>query len=244
MEVEGDLINNKPTLATKEAIAKRASRLESIIDLPEKIYRGISIDPSKLDEYVSLWVMKPWSDKKNKAWERIVNDGNEYGVYMSDNYEMVKWCYAGKWLTMDSPSYKGEYGMCSWIKMPTCSILYEIDTKKLPIRIPLIVNHLEWHYNNWFVWNEWISEEISSENYRICWLILSSHQNDRYATRITDIQPEWLDKAIKTIQEEYKKKLSMYNKFKAYLESLTDAQRKKSYLISKWKKENHITVWE
>ena len=68
---------------------------EKFDQIPKTLYRGYNIKYKKLPNFhlsgVDLKVN--YAPIINENGEKTVTDGNEYGVYMSDNLDMVKSAY-------------------------------------------------------------------------------------------------------------------------------------------------------
>ena len=110
---------------------------------PKVLYRGLKLDYNALQDYVFTGVdMKVnYTPIIDKYGRKTVKDGNEYGVYMSDNLRMVSSAYGdlhhdgipiNKTLTIN-----GER-----IMIPSIGVIYQIDTSNLNIRKPFISTSL------------------------------------------------------------------------------------------------------
>ena len=135
---------------------------------PKVLYRGLKLDYNALQDYVFTGVdMKVnYTPIIDKYGRKTVKDGNEYGVYMSDNLRMVSSAYGdlhhdgipiNKTLTIN-----GER-----IMIPSIGVIYQIDTSNLNIRKPFISTSLNGVYNNGFEGEEWIADIVPADKYSI-----------------------------------------------------------------------------
>lgn len=135
---------------------------------PSVLYRGIKIKYSDLKDFIFTGIdlkvnYEPIIDEYGRP---TVTDGNEYGVYMTDNLNMVKSAYGnlhGDGIPVDSTlviNYQR-------ILIPSVAIIYQINTDGLEIRKPFITNQLSGHYNNGFEGDEWIADVVPANNYTL-----------------------------------------------------------------------------
>lgn len=140
------------------------------MEVPTLLYRGLKeLDPELLTPEFFNQTLHPGSDRTNEAGERVVHDGNEYGVYMTDNEHMALPSYAmsrhGK-VVPEVPAFTHR-GYGEQLRYPTAGVLLAITTAKgLQVRKPKITPVLRDVYNNGFAGNEWIADEIAAEHYR------------------------------------------------------------------------------
>ena len=147
---------------------------------------------------------------------KTVTDGNEYGVYMSDNLSMVTSAYGD--LHHDGiPIHNNLFIYNERIMIPSIAVIYQINTDGLDVRKPFISDQLKGHYNNGFQGDEWIADIIPANNYAL------------YRVRIgADILHDAEDidlLRIKNISEQVKQKLEMR---KYRLETFANAMEKMS----------------
>ena len=142
-------------------------------DKPKKLYRGITLNYNQILRYnFEGDLVPPPSNLYDEHGRKVVGDGNEYGLYMSDNYFVVSDCYGKDRkmgeiisnLVIDNQS----------IRLPSVGIIYEIDTNGLEIRKPFITQYLKCLENNGFSGNEWIADIVPHENYEYNRIILGS----------------------------------------------------------------------
>ena len=134
---------------------------------PEFLYRGVIVNEKLLKEkqIYGIDLTPPNPPKYDEQGRKTVGDGNEYGVYMTDNFAMADYAY-GKPTTGGKPLLR-RFDERDDISMPEVGIIYEINTDGLDIREPWISSQLRGHYNNGFEGKEWIADEIPEANYSI-----------------------------------------------------------------------------
>jgi len=145
--------------------------------IPKKLYRGVVLSSQSIEQGAK-WhgvVLKPPREAKiDKNGRKTVDDGNEYGVYMSDNESMVDDVYSKPrfpWNPIKPLSnniiYKDGGGRQYCVSTPNVGIMYEIDTQGIEVKNPWISQQLSGHYNNGYEGKEWIAEQIPVSNYKI-----------------------------------------------------------------------------
>lgn len=142
-------------------------RCEDEMEKPKILYRGIELDYNSLTDYNFYDDLKlnfePVIDEYGR---KCVRDGNEYGIYMSDNLAMVKTAY-GNVDGHGVPINSNLLIQNKYIMIPAIGIIYEINTDGLDIRKPWISEVLTNVYNNGFIGNEWIADVIPAQNYKL-----------------------------------------------------------------------------
>lgn len=190
-------------------------------NVPLKLYRGIVIDYEYLNNYDFNSDLKlnyePLIDKYGR---KIVKDGNEYGIYMSDNKMMVLDVYG---------NVHNEGTLISALKVnnrdiriPKIGIAYEIDTNKLDVRKPFITEQLNGVYNNGYVGNEWITDSIPKENYKILRIRIGKDLIHDFK----DIECSNSNDIKLKIEEEMNKRFKRILLLTSYLEKLPQFQLK------------------
>ena len=135
---------------------------------PSVLYRGIKVDYNSLQNFkfsgVDLKVnYAPIIDQYGR---KTVTDGNEYGVYMSDNLSMVTSVYGD--LHHDGlPIHNNLSIYNTRIMIPSVAVIYQINTVGLDVRKPFISDQLKGHYNNGFQGDEWIADFVPANNYTL-----------------------------------------------------------------------------
>lgn len=168
---------------------------------PKKLYRGIVLDYKTLKQVTisGMDMYPPYEAKTNAEGRKVVGDGNEYGVYMSDYEQMVLAVYSNpkdRGMIIDSKIRVGIHE--EFISIPNVGIAYEIDTNGLNIREPWIRPELKGHHNNGFVGKEWIADSIPSDKYKIIRVQIGNDLLHDLETldlsKTSDIKQELIDK--------------------------------------------------
>lgn len=135
---------------------------------PSVLYRGIKVNYNSLQNFkfsgVDLKVnYAPIIDQYGR---KTVTDGNEYGVYMSDNLHMVTSAY-GELHHDGLPIYNNLSIYNERIMIPSVAVIYQISTEGLDVRKHFISDQLKGHYNNGFQGDEWITDFVPADNYTL-----------------------------------------------------------------------------
>lgn len=193
---------------------------------PSVLYRGLKVDYNSLQnfEFSGIDLKVNYAPIIDQYGRKTVTDGNEYGVYMSDNLSMVTSAYGD--LHHDGISIHNNLKICDLqIKIPSVAVIYQINTDGLNVRKPFISDQLRAHYNNGFQGNEWIADIVPANNYEL------------YRVRIgKDILHEAEDIDIlrtNNISEQVKQKLEMrkyrLETFANAMERMTPTKRNAIY---------------
>lgn len=135
---------------------------------PSVLYRGLKVDYNSLQNFkfsgVDLTVnYAPIIDQYGR---KTVTDGNEYGVYMSDNLSMVTSAYGN--LHHDGiPIHNNLSINNERIIIPSVAVIYQINTDGLNVRKPFISDQLKGLYNNGYQGDEWIADIVPANNYAL-----------------------------------------------------------------------------
>lgn len=196
----------------------------------EKLYRGVCVD---VDEFKNLAL----GDKEirlnyepiiNENGEKTVKDGNEYGVYMSDNKNMVEKVYGNVHAFGEAVStvkYRGlDGGIPKSVTKPRVSVVYEVNPGNLPnLRKPKITSVLEGHYNNGFSGDEWICDYIPKENY--CVSMACVGYDSLFESKSFDMQGKSRDEILKLIESETTMREVRLKEFASILETMPEIKR-------------------
>lgn len=101
----------------------------------------------------------------DKYGRKTVIDGNEYGVYMSDNLSMVEAAYGN--LHRDGIPVSNSSINYESIMIPSIGVIYQINISGIDVREPFISDQLKGHYNNCYQGKEWIADVVPSSNYSL-----------------------------------------------------------------------------
>lgn len=182
--------------------------------VPEYLYRGMCISYEELKDFVFTGIdmelpYEPYIDEQGR---KTVSDGNEYGIYMSDNPKMPLNAYAnatnkGNGVYVNPPLFMGN--RMGYVMIPDVGICYKISTKNLNVRNPWISDTLQGVYNNGWSGDEWITDKIPAENYEIMQVMIGQDMlHDTQYIELNDI--EHLQENIMTILEQRKARLEVF----------------------------------
>jgi len=203
-------------------------------NIPETLYRGITLKVDDFEKADFSTTLKPGSDEIDEDGNRVVSDGNEYGVYMSTNPRMVKTAYYGKskeGIKTESFLRSWSWGNETYIPLPSVGILFEIKTEGLDVREPQFKKTLKGVANNGFEGKEYVVEEIPTSNFKVKELCLSSEVYDKEAI-IYKIETEKdFENAKKDILTRYKEKKSQMLRFRDEIANLPKEQRRNPRIV-------------
>ncbi len=194
---------------------------------PEYLYRGMCIRYEDFKDFIFSGVdmelpYEPYIDEQGR---KTVHDGNEYGIYMSDNPKVVKHAYGnstntGSGTYINPPLIIG--GRNDYVMIPDVGVCYKISTKNLNVRIPWISNELKGVYNNGWNGDEWIVDKIPAENYEIMQVMIGKDMlHDAQYMELDDIN-HLKEKTI-AILEQRKARLEV---FAQEMSKISESKRK------------------
>jgi len=180
---------------------------------PKELYRGVTLtwDHFINSTYNPLGgedLYPPNAPKIDELGRKVVGDGNEYGVYMSTNEQMVDAAYGKLGINASGNPLAHDITLgrtIGRIREPKISITYKIDPKKVEIREPF---NTFGHYNNGFDGEEWIADVIPSNAYELRTVGISGdflHAPDKF-----DPKRKNLEERIIRRFEERKKHLEFF----------------------------------
>lgn len=194
---------------------------------PQYLYRGIKLNYELLQQLQLFGIeIKPhYEPLIDQYGRKTVSDGNEYGVYMTDNLTMAQQAYGNVRMT-DGTIIRKDLRLNvsdrpTPLSIPAVGIVYKINTSGIDVHKPWISSQLTGHYNNGFQGDEWIAPSIPPTNYSVVeatigpdWL----HDAKKiHVSNIIETQTQ-----IKTIVERRKQQLEILGK---ELEKLTPMKR-------------------
>ena len=162
--------------------------------VPEYLYRGMCISYEELKDFVFTGVdmelpYEPYIDEHGRE---TVRDGNEYGIYMSDNPKIPLDAYGnatnrGSGVYINPHISIGSRG--DYVKIPDVGICYKISTENLNIKRPWISDALQGVYNNGWNGDEWITDKIPAGNYEIMQVMIGEDMlHDTEYIELDDIE--------------------------------------------------------
>lgn len=143
--------------------------MESKKEVPKFLYRGMVISYENLRDFVFSGVdmVLPYQPDIDEQGRETVHDGNEYGIYMSDNPKVAEQTYGnatrhGSGTYIDKNLTIGTRK--NYVILPDVGVCYKISSENLNVRNPWIQDILQGHYNNGYQGDEWITDKIPVEN--------------------------------------------------------------------------------
>lgn len=145
---------------------------------PKYLYRGVIVDYDLIDEVAlgDMDLVPPNKAILDENGRKVVLDGNEYGLYMTDNPYVAR--------TYSTPSFHGKvlskaidlnYGKgVEYVNLPAVGVSYDIDSTGLDVKIPWITPELKAIYNNGFEGNEWITDMVPKDRYQVTRVVVGS----------------------------------------------------------------------
>ena len=138
---------------------------------PQFLYRGVIVNEKILKEskITGIDLTPPNPPKYDKQGRKTVGDGNEYGLYMSDNKIVTTNAYANVTMRHGTPLNNNiEIGIERLaISIPAVGIVYKISTNGLDVHKPWITEGLTGVYNNGYGGKEWVTSRVPVSNYTI-----------------------------------------------------------------------------
>ena len=135
---------------------------------PDVLYRGVKVNYNDLQDFQfsGIDLIVNYDPIIDQYGRKTVIDGNEYGVYMSDNLSMVKSAYGD--LHSDGMTIHKNLSIYNErIMIPSVAVIYQINTNGIDVRRPFISDQLKGHYNNGFQGDEYIADIVPASNYTI-----------------------------------------------------------------------------
>jgi len=160
--------------------------------IPDILYRGVVIDYETLKNYrfFGVELRPPYKPSLDNQGRKIVGDGNEYGVYMSDNLIVAEKYYANSNTQnkniplLNSPKLQHN----EVLSIPSVGIVYTINSKGINARQPWITTGLRGQYNNGIDGHELIADSIPPQNYAVSRIMIGrDYLHDDELVECTDI---------------------------------------------------------
>ncbi len=136
-------------------------------NIPKTLYRGVVIGYEQLKDFQFSGVdLVPYGEPIiDENGRKLIGDGNEFGIYMTDNQTMVYSAYGRVHHNSTRLSNTIRFGnSADFISIPDIGICYQISTEGINVRKPWISSILKGHYNNGFEGTEYIADYIPSKN--------------------------------------------------------------------------------
>ena len=203
------------------------------IALPDTVYRGRTVCVPELNPAFFEQPLRPGSEPIiSEDGTFVDSSGNEWGVYMSDNFNTARATYAraehGEPYP-DSPRFNldGERGQI--IRIPIAGIVYEIQTAGTDTHLPRIHPDMISSYNNDRPGNEWVASVVPAANYRVLMLRLGADVLHPASNYIVDGQP--LAEVLSTVKGDFYRRVGRLAFASQIIHSLPKGQRSVSLRV-------------
>ncbi len=189
-------------------------------EIPKTLYRGVVIQYENLKGFRFHGIdLVPYGEPIiDENGRKLIGDGNEFGIYMTDNQSMVYSAYGnvhGIGTPLSRDIRIGRYS--DFIAIPDVGICYEINTEGVDVREPWISDVLMGHYNNGFEGSEYITDRIPSQNITVTHIqIGEDYLHEEEFIDVTDIQKA--EEVTKKKLEDRKKRLEDFLKLATTLD--------------------------
>ncbi|HSX35903.1 MAG TPA: hypothetical protein VLH84_03140 [Patescibacteria group bacterium] len=201
---------------------------------PSTLYRGVIVPAGAVTGDMLVGDIRPGEEPLIDAEGRkVVADGNEYGVYMSDNGHMAEVAYATPRHTTqitDSPTFRWRGANQERLGLPKAGVLHQVDTTGLDIRKPYIQPQLRGVYNNGFQGDEWIVDTVPAANHHPIKLTLGPdmlHPAQGFDV-VTDPAA-----ALEALRAEVAYRSGRFAVAKLVLEGMSPAQRNNDFYVKR-----------
>jgi hypothetical protein len=197
---------------------------------PKELYRGRTVDPKDLNP--EFFQQPLTAGEKEVDADGNRPDGNEHGVYMSDNAGMVRSTdYSNpRQGTPDNdvPRFHDGRSMTR-LEVPRVGVMYRISTDGLEIREPHIGDVLKTH----MLGREWIADEVPTSHYEPTRIVLSpDSMHDSRAWEIDD-EHSPLEVVLSEVEKENANRRGLLALLAARVSELTPQQRAHDRTIKK-----------
>jgi len=135
-------------------------------EIPNELYRGVVASQDRLSDIITdSVILRPTIERVDSQGRKVVGDGNEYGLYMSDRDNVAVDVY-GNPREVDLPD-SPQFGFpARKITIPQVGVVYKIDPEKaVNVRRPQL--YMPYAENNSFIGNEWICDEVPVGAYKV-----------------------------------------------------------------------------
>ena len=143
---------------------------------PQVLYRGVTLDYNVINriKFYGVDIVPYYEPLIDSSGRKTDKAGNEYGVYMSDNYQMSSEIYAKTNDLVGTPIDKDFIirvdGLQMMIRIPSVEVLYKIDPTNIDVHRPWIASYLEGTYHG----DEWVTEKVPASEYTVIRLTMGS----------------------------------------------------------------------
>ena len=136
---------------------------------PKELYRGVTLsyDLIKSIRFYGVDIVpyyEPFIDELGRKTDKA---GNEYGVYLSDNFQMSSGIYANTndaiGIPIDKDFQMRISGQPAMMRIPSVEVLYKINPDNIDVHRPWITSYLKGTYHE----DEWVAERIPASEYQV-----------------------------------------------------------------------------
>lgn len=155
---------------------------------PEYLYRGITLNYDVLNKVKidGVDIVPPYGYVSiDSNGRKIRSDGNEYGIYMTDKFDMADSKYGYPEINLGT--LLANYPVSSYdnIRIPVVGVIYKIDTENLDTHRAFLSS--VWGADRQHRGDEWISDIIPAQCYSVLKVVISKDiLHDREEVVITD----------------------------------------------------------
>jgi|GEM_PF-2496217 hypothetical protein len=212
-----------------------AAQPEQIIP-PDTLYRGIVLPAHAIDYKLHSADLVPGTKQVDSfTGEVTVADGNEYGVYMTDNPDAATSVHGapkhGDKLP-GSPVFSYQADRQAHLTVPRVGVVYEIDTTGLNVRPPKLKP--QWsggQYNSGWQGKEWLVEDkIPASNHRMRQLTVGADLLHPAKHFVVEKDPQV---AIEAVQHEIRRRVGRLALLSIDLGTLPEARRKNEFAVGR-----------
>ncbi|MGI0134263.1 MAG: hypothetical protein ACREBW_04820 [Candidatus Micrarchaeaceae archaeon] len=205
------------------------------ISPPDTLYRGIIMPAHEVDEKLYTADLVPGTKKIAPNGEAVVADGNEYGVYMTDNVDAAAGVHGapkhGDKLP-GSPAFSYHGDRRAHLDVPRVGVVYEISTKGLNVRPPKL--QPQWsggQYNSGWSGKEWLVEDkVPVSHHTMRQLTVGSDLLHPVKHFVVESDPE---KAIEAVQDEVRRRVGRLALLSIDIGQLTTERRRNEFAVAK-----------
>ena len=175
---------------------------------PKELYRGVTLsyDLIKSIRFYGVDIVpyyEPFIDELGRKTDKA---GNEYGVYLSDNFQMSSGIYANTndavGIPVDKDFQMRVSGQPVMIRIPSVEVLYRINPENIDVHRPWITSYLNGTYHE----DEWVTERIPASEYSVIRLTVGQDLlHDKENIDVSNIVEA--ERKVKEIIEKRKKQI-------------------------------------
>ncbi len=197
-----------------------------------ELYRGIRLTAPEVTEAFFGQTLVPGSEGLDADGNPVVADGNELGVYMSDNKQMVLDVYGRPRAGLavpNSPLFCRYPNNPRPVEYPLVGVICAITTEGLAVREPRITNALLGVYNNGYAGKEWIADSVPPTHYRPTQLVLGGGT----LGALCRVPVKDVASGVRDLQAAYAHEQARTDEFAARVAALPEARRRSAVYVGR-----------